>query len=483
MFGTLEVKENIGSGNRPVTSTKKYKIMKRIRFSSSSITIAAVIVFCSVFISCNQPAKELKIITVSGCVFIDNVSLHNAEFGSLADSGETTAIMVSEGDLLYALGEEAGFLAYIVYSEEFGQHLEITMDTAFPGTVRINGKFHSIYLEDNPEYLEWISTLNSEELSDLRFVHVSCDSGKYDLSAIKIIAEANPNIGLSVDELDNPEQFYEILSLFHPSCLILPDIELDHRIDEYILNLDNLEFIYLDDGSVDSGEFLYQLPKLKSLIISGWDPNGPNPIQFEKLSTLKSLTLIESGMNSFAELGDPEQLSALYINGSSLLTNISHLKDLPEIQCLGLLNCDTLTDLSVLKEIPSLQWLSLPPGISQADFDEILPHHTSLKGVELLGCENLTNISSLTQLQELKALTIGWSDIDYNSLGLLTGIELIVIEEEAFSGDEEEIAALKEALPDTHIVPGGGFCMGSGWILLLLPVLLLAFGYRRFIRN
>ena len=483
MFRTLEVKENKRPGNWPVTSTKNFSIMKRISPSSNLKTVATVLVFCSVLFSCSQEKKDLKVITVSGCVFIDNVSMHNAKFGSLSDSGETSALLVSEGDILYALGETAGFIAYVRYKNEYGHHLEFTMDSTTPGFVRINDKIHSLYLDDDPAYSEWISTLSSEDLKGLSFLHLSGDSGKYDLSALELISETNPDLGLSVDNIGDMEQLYEILSMIHPTSLIIPDIELDSRVDDLIPNLANLEHLYMDGESFKTADFLHQLPDLKSLIISGWDPDGPNLAQFEEISTLESLTLIESGIKSLSALGDPRHLSALNLIDCSSLTDISHLKDMHGIQCLGLLDCDTLSNLSVLKEIPALQWLSFPPGIGQADFDDILTHHKSLKGVELLGCKNLTDISSLTRLQELKALAIGWGEIDYKTLQQLEGIELIVIEEESFSAAGDEIAALKEALPGAQIVPGGGFCMGSGWILLILPVFLLAFGYRRFIRN
>jgi hypothetical protein len=456
--------------------------MKHIRFSFSVNCLTVILLFCTILLSCNQPVKELKVITVSGCTFIDNVTWHNAEFGSLADSGETTALVVSDGDLLYTFGGDNGFIAYIRYSEEYGQHLAITMDSTYPGFVRINGEIHSLYLDNSSECTEWVKSLDREDLASLRFLHLSVDSDSFDLSALELIATAKPDIGLSVENFEERE-LTEIISMFYPTSLILMDIDSYSQMDPLVPNLDNLQLIYLEGGSMESGNFLYQLPALKSLIISDWDPASQNPAPFEKLSNLESLTLVKSKIKYLATIGQPEKLTSLYLIGCEWLTDISHLMDLKRIQCLGLMECDTLTDLSVLKEIPSLQWLSFPPDISQADFSDILQHHMLLQGVELLGCENITDISSLVQLRALKSLAIGGMEIDYKTLQQLESAELIVIEEDSFSEDEEEVAALKEALPGAHIVPGGGFCMGSGWILLLLPVLLIALGYRRFLRK
>ena len=457
--------------------------MKRISLSSNLKTVATVLVFCSVLFSCSQEKKDLKVITVSGCVFIDNVSMHNAKFGSLSDSGETSALLVSEGDILYALGETAGFIAYVRYKNEYGHHLEFTMDSTTPGFVRINDKIHSLYLDNDTELSERIGEMNSEDLAVLDLLYVSDVTGEDDIAALNMIAEANPGIGLSLENIDSLELVYEILSMFHPTCLIIMDIDLDSRISDLTANFENLELVLLGEENLEVGDFLNELPKLKSLILGGWDPGESNHIQFEKMSGLESLTIAESNIESLDVLGDLKKLSSLYLIMCDDLRDISKVKTFPGLQCLSLMDCDTLTELSVLKEIPSLLWLSFPLETSQADFDDILTLHTSLQGVELLGCKNLTDISSLTRLQELKALAIGWGEIDYKTLQQLEGIELIVIEEESFSAAGDEIAALKEALPGAQIVPGGGFCMGSGWILLILPVFLLAFGYRRFIRN
>jgi len=42
-----------------------------------------------------------------------------------------------------------------------------------------------------------------------------------------------------------------------------------------------------------------------------------------------------------------------------------------------------------------------------------------------------------------------------------------------FEEQGEAISDLQDALPDTQIVPGGGLCLGSGWILLLIPLVFM----------
>jgi hypothetical protein len=73
-----------------------------------------------------------------------------------------------------------------------------------------------------------------------------------------------------------------------------------------------------------------------------------------------------------------------------------------------------------------------------------------------------TEIEDLTPLYELKELE------------LLTLYDLPV--------EEEQHEKLREALPNTQIVTGG-FCLGSGWLLLALPVILVAVAGTGFIRK
>ena len=454
--------------------------MKRFPFSTALKGILLFLIPSIFLFSCDQQVKELKVITFTGCTFLDNLTRQNLEFGSVADSGETGALLVSEGDLLYIMGKEEGNITYLIYDSEFGQNLEIIVDTNDLGLHRINGKAYSLYLADDIEYNEVISRLSSEDLAGLGFLNVISEGNSDVVAAARKIADVNPGVGLSVN---NRELFYKILAMFHPASLVLTDIEVDDRINEFIPNLDKVELLTMESDSITSWDFLYNMPKLKTLMIGSWDADMKEQIQIDKITNLETLIVSESDMTSLEALGNATRLSELYLFSCESLTDISRIKDMQDITCLGLVGCDTIINLTALNALPSLRWLSLPIDISQEDFEGLVVHHPLLEGIDMLECIYITDLSPLIQLQGLKALSISAEKIDYDILKQLTGIQLIVINETTFSRDEEEIAALKEALPDAHIVPGGGFCMGSGWILLFLPVLLLALGYRRFTRK
>ena len=61
-------------------------------------------------------------------------------------------------------------------------------------------------------------------------------------------------------------------------------------------------------------------------------------------------------------------------------------------------------------------------------------------------------------------------------LDSLEQLKLLVLTSEVFDDYPLFITELRTSLPDTRIVPGSGLCLGSGWLLLLIPFI-LAFRY------
>jgi hypothetical protein len=92
--------------------------------------------------------------------------------------------------------------------------------------------------------------------------------------------------------------------------------------------------------------------------------------------------------------------------------------------------------------------------------------------LELVSCDSIKDLSPLEDYSGLKALTLDFDVQDLKPLYQLTGLELIVLSEDFFE-DSLAITEIQQAMPDTRIVAGGGFCLGSGWILLLVPAIIV----------
>jgi len=455
--------------------------MKKQRFSFILFFILVTISAVYLWLQCRGDNSELKVITLTGINYCYNYSRSWTGFGSLADTGEITALPVSEGDILYLFSSDGlDYPSVMRYHESDGLHLMFESDTGSPNEIFWNKELLTLHIDDE---FEWMNDRFDEEIKYPRSIYFVDDSIQDHLfPVLSKIAEINPDAGILID-YDNKDLFYKIISLFKPEWMSVPATLMDTIDERFLPSFDHLELLFLIDAEFINCDFLGRLPNLESLILMEWTPSDTNYIQLAKIRNLKSLTVINTEITSLSARVLPKSLHNLYLIGSLSLTDIDQLRTLQGLRELSLLRCDTLSDISVLYEIPPLRWLSLPPKVSQESFDEILNHHKSLQGLELIGCREIEDLSSLIQLDQIKALAIDLPEINYASLRQLSNIELIVIDQDQFDESEDEIDSLKKALPETYIVPGSGLCLGSGWILLVIPFLLImALVIRAFIK-
>jgi hypothetical protein len=117
----------------------------------------------------------------------------------------------------------------------------------------------------------------------------------------------------------------------------------------------------------------------------------------------------------------------------------------------------------------------LPLNIGQDDFNTILDNQPSLEEVDILGCSHINDLSHLEDHSNLKYLMLDVEEGVLSELEKLNHLKLIVLSSEIFDKYPESVTKLRTALPDTNIIPGSGICLGSGWMLLMLPVILLVY--------
>jgi len=103
-----------------------------------------------------------------------------------------------------------------------------------------------------------------------------------------------------------------------------------------------------------------------------------------------------------------------------------------------------------------------------------------LEIVEIIDCPNIQDLSPLQGLPDLKILLLQLEINQLNMLDSLDQVELVGLTSEVFEDNPEWIRELRISLPNTTIVPGSGICLGSGWLLLLLPFILI---FRYFFRK
>jgi hypothetical protein len=130
-----------------------------------------------------------------------------------------------------------------------------------------------------------------------------------------------------------------------------------------------------------------------------------------------------------------------------------------------------VSDLSVINNLKTLQWLGLPPGVSQDQFDEMMRNHTGLRVLELIECKNIQEITRVGSLKKLESLVLLNGRVDLAPLKDLKNLRLIALSKD-FYQEESGVEAVQRAHAGVLIVQAEPFCLGSGWILMVWPVLL-----------
>jgi hypothetical protein len=356
--------------------------MKKKHFSLIIVLCLAFLVAGFLLFRCTMNNPELKIVSVKGAGQIFNYTRNNMNFGSIADTGELTALAVSDGDILYVWTNESSNPYIMQYHESDGLNLSVKSDTASPNEFYLNGKLHSLYFGNKYGQMKG---KDSETLKGLRSIILEGDSIPDILNTLSEIAEVNQNVGLEFIDINDQELFNHTISLFKPDWMVVSGILLNDIKEIQLANLKGLKNLIVVDADSLHIEILNKLTGLKSLIIGDWTIRDQRLTHFTGIRNLTSLSIFETDVNSISQLNLPKNLASLYLIKCSL-TDISQIRELARLKSLSLEGCDTLSDISVLNEIPSLQWLSLPPKVSQESFNEIIKHHKSLQSLELIGC-------------------------------------------------------------------------------------------------
>jgi hypothetical protein len=97
--------------------------MKKKHFSLIIVLCLAFLVAGFLLFRCTMNNPELKIVSVKGAGQIFNYTRNNMNFGSIADTGELTALAVSDGDILYVWTNESSNPYIMQYHESDGLNL------------------------------------------------------------------------------------------------------------------------------------------------------------------------------------------------------------------------------------------------------------------------------------------------------------------------------------------------------------------------
>ena len=154
--------------------------------------------------------------------------------------------------------------------------------------------------------------------------------------------------------------------------------------------------------------------------------------------------------------------------------DISGIADFPKLELVAFRACE-VEDLYFLAELDRLQWLALPSDLTQSQFAAVVSDLPDLVFLEALESEEITDLSPLAGLPRLKGLMVE-DDAPLDPLFELDQLEYLAVM--AGGSDStfvsEVLEPLQAELPTTVIGRVEPFCLGSGYILLLIPMVGLA---------
>ncbi|MEA3461800.1 MAG: hypothetical protein U9R49_07970 [Bacteroidota bacterium] len=429
-------------------------------------TLAGILCGCS-----NSGTLQVDTIEITGVSWACNVNTSYAVFGSSTETEEQLEVVlpVSEGDLLYMLRDDFQF--YYRYNPEHGPRLSVTFDTLQMLSVSLNEKLNYIELTESSS-LESFSMLTDAEVKQLSTIYIDEPVSNDLLLTLKQHETALAGKGLVLDGSPEPENIKELLSICRPEMLVTFNWQSLPEPEESSCLL-NLELLWIEGKVSALAKVASCCGNLESLIIAGWEPEPGELLPLSDLNNLRSLTLAESELVSLSGIEFPESLRNLYLVSCDTLSDINALGNLPDLNRLGLSLCSQVKDVEQIYEINNLQSLAFPPNISHNDFRQLTERFPQLEMLELIGCTEIVNLAPLQALSELNTLVLQLEIEQLTMLDSLKQLKTLILTDEVFGDNPEWIKELRESLPTTTIVPGSGLCLGSGWLLLLLPFVLV----------
>lgn len=420
-----------------------------------SKNVSLLIFLSGIFLAtgCNKQSMDnVHIVHTRGIDIIYNMSRSNYMSNALSDT--STAIAAEQGDILFCkyIGDkDVSNMIMFQYSGQPDEVLTVKPDPTYPFKITINNGDLFVSLLDTAAW-QWMGNAGKDELKQLQSLMINLPVTNEQMAVLTGVSKLKPNIGLGLLADTITTQYDSIFSMFKP------------------------EWIYLSTGQTFSSDQFSRLSDLKYML---FDHQGENTQTFEGLSQLTHLQIGNSPWKRLDQYNIPQNIRSLYFTGCSL-ADISTLTDYKNMEALGFSNCIRLLDIRPVIGMKHLKWLACPPNIDQTQFDSLIPTLSSLQVLELIGCDSLTNIEVVNQLPALKSLTVKCKKIDPATIPAMDKLQLLVIEAGNDSITDNWVVALQQKFPGTTVVPGGGFCLGSGWLLLLIPmVLLLMFAFRK----
>jgi hypothetical protein len=447
--------------------------MKTVLRWALPFSLSALVLLCSAscgLLGSRQAWRPPRPVAIKG-EFITwyNLMISGMTWQTAAVWGGTGGLLLRDGDIVVGectSGQSSSSQGcWFVYKQNDGASLELREED---GRLILSGRTISIAPADIEDCWEWLDQASAKDLRSLRFLMLPEKMDESRLPALRKLAAVNPDLTLGIMSISNS---LSAAALFKPRMLVLGDSAPAADLGGILAGQNQIETLLVFGTDVVNFDSLATLPNLRRLAIVDWDPATTGPLP-KGMRALKSLLLSSSEMLDVSALAAvPEGIEELSIVGSSEksgnMASLSGLERFSNLRTLILNMNPEIKDLSVLKGMKKLAWVGLPPGITQEQFSAFVEEHPAIKIIELIECSEITDLSPLQHLTGLTGLMLRRFSGKLDAVDQLKSLEFLGLPYEVFDDDTKSLARIRKALPRALVVPA---CLGSGWILLVLPL-------------
>jgi hypothetical protein len=436
------------------------------RRSSLIVPVATLIII--MLSSCRETPVPYSLVEITGSGNVMNYSKSPLWGSYVAESDKrSTSLLGSPGDIL--LFDD--FSLFRLRGDGLAEFkLSSTNDAEY-----LNGKVISLTIPSKSDSVPLFSKMNSDDLSELGFISVDSLIPESYYPYLIDLAAMKPGLGIGID-YDHFTAFDKLFTIINPSLLSAGTVSYtDFRTLEGLTNIETLILSIKDTLPVIP---LPALPKLKKLYLSEISDEVLSDKDFlVNNPQIESILISNSGIVDFDFLDHLVNLKELLISGSDTLLNPDLISKHRNLELVSVVT-DGLGIVPGLDKLKKIRWFAFSTDVTQSQFDSFISEHPSLEVVEIFENDTIASLKPLLNLKKLYGLAILDTLTDIATVKQMTNLKYLSLPEEVYT-DSARMKLLNEALPGTKIVANQGFCLGSGWLLLLIPMIAVFVFIRR----
>lgn len=432
----------------------RYRYLRDHSFYSFSLALILL------FTSCATKPEPYSILEFTGIDGVNNYSKSFFLTVSKSDSINPAVIMGSKGDL-FMCGD---FI--FLYNDTSPQN---RFSCKYLDKVQyVNDKICSIEIPNDDKMIPWFKNINGMDFSTLQFINSGPKMPESYLPYLTELAEIKPDAGLNFG--GNFRDMAPLLKIFKPRYIVGAELlPSDYDILSGLTSLEILMISQEDSAIIDP---LPSLPALKQLFLleSDKDLTLANNLLINN-NQIERIIIQKEGSVDLSILKPLDNLKELVISAADTILNFDLINEHKNLEVLSITGEDPAYDPAMIR-LPFIRWMTFSPKITQQKFNTFIGTHPDLEIIELIKNDTISSLQALSNLHKLYGLTISDTVTDIASIKTLTNLKYLSLPEDFLSDSLNKIE-LQKSLPGTRIVANVPFCLGSGWLLLLIPVVLI----------